>query len=82
MTVEVGFIISIVSISIAVAGFFINRKKDNKMDGYTMGRIEEKLENMNKKLDDLCSKYDGINKELDDKISKSMLEHEKRFHSK
>ena len=82
MTVEVGFIISIVSVSIAVASFFVNRIKDNKTNGYTMGRIEEKLENMDKKLDEICKKYDTIDRELDDRISKSILEHEKRFHSK
>ena len=39
MNVEVGLIISIVSITIAIASFMFGRKKENKTDGFELGQF-------------------------------------------
>ena len=69
----VGMIISIISVSIVI-------KKNNNNDGYFVGKVETKLDIIEKKLDELCQKYDRISNEIDEKIDEKIKQHIEMYH--
>lgn len=69
----VGMIISIISVSIVI-------KKNNNNDGYFVGKVETKLDIIEKKLDELCQKYDRLNNEIDEKIDEKIKQHIELYH--
>lgn len=76
--------ISIVSITIAVVTFIINRHKDTKMDAsnssYKQGQLDEKLKNILEKLDQIEKKLDLYDTEIDQRIEKAIEEHIAIYH--
>ncbi len=54
MTVELGVVISIVSVAIAVASFLFGRKKENKTDGFELGQFMRR----DKIRDKIYKRYD------------------------
>lgn len=83
---ELTIIISIVSITIAIASFVLNRKdksnQDTEKDSYKWGSIDEKLSNIEKTLAKIEDKLDSYDKEIDDKITTAMKHHINEFHKK
>lgn len=81
---EITIIISIVSITIAIASFVLNRKdksnQDTEKDSYKWGSIDEKLSNIEKTLTKIEDKLDSYDKEIDDKINIAMKHHVNEYH--
>ncbi len=81
---ELTIIISIVSITIAIASFVLNRKDksndETEKDSYKWGSIDEKLSNIEKTLAKIEDKLDTYDKEIDDKIDTAMKHHINEFH--
>lgn len=83
---DLTIIISITSITIAIASFVLSRKdksnKDTEKDSYKWGSIDEKLSNIEKTLSKIEDKLDSYDKEIDDKITTAMKHHINEFHKK
>lgn len=81
---ELTIIISIVSITIAIASFVLNRKdksnQETEKDSYKWGSIDEKLSNIEKTLAKIEDKLDSYDKEIDDKITTAMKHHINEYH--
>lgn len=81
---EITIIISIVSITIAIASFVLNRKdksnQETEKDSYKWGAIDQKLENIEKTLSKIEDKLDSYDREVDDKISIAMKHHINEYH--
>lgn len=81
---EITIIISIVSITIAIASFVLNRKdksnQETEKDSYKWGSIDEKLSNIEKTLTKIEDKLDSYDKEIDDKINIAMKHHVNEYH--
>lgn len=81
---ELATVISIISIALATATFFINRHKDTKTDAkdeaYKQGQLDEKLKHIFEKLDSIEKKLDVYDAEIDDRINKAMEEHIAIYH--
>lgn len=85
--------ISIISIIFVILTFFFNRNNDTKKDDkeekeeakntqYKWGVMETKLDNVSKQVDKILDKLDSTDKETDEKITKAIMDHERRFHNK
>ena len=83
---ELTIIISIVSITIAIASFVLNRKdksnQETEKDSYKWGAIDQKLENIEKTLSKIENKLDSYDREIEDKITIAMKHHINEFHKK
>ena len=81
---EITIIISIISITIAIASFVLSRKdksnQDTEKDSYKWGSIDEKLSNIEKTLAKIEDKLDSYDKEIDDKITVAMKHHINEYH--
>lgn len=81
---EITIIISIVSITIAIASFVLNRKdksnQETEKDSYKWGAIDQKLENIEKTLSKIENKLDSYDREIDDKITMAMKHHVNEYH--
>jgi len=80
MNVEVGLIISIVSIAIATASFLFNRKKENKTDGFELGQFMGEIKSEIKSIKDMIADIKADTKEFDNKIKDAMQEHIEIYH--
>ena len=80
MTVEVGLIISIISISIAIASFLLGRKKENKTDGFELGQFMGEIKSEIKYIKDMVTDIKSDTKEFDNKIKEAMQEHIEVYH--
>ncbi len=83
---ELTIIVSILSITIAIASFVLNRKdksnQETEKDSYKWGSIDEKLSNIEKTLSKIEDKLDSYDKEIDDKIIIAMKHHINEYHKK
>lgn len=86
MTVEIGAVISVVSLFIAVASFAFSRKKENKTDGFEMGsffgEIKSEIGNIKTMIEELKEQMKSMPKEIDTKITKAIHEHELHYDDK
>lgn len=77
--------ISIISIIMCIATFVRNGNKDIKHDSIEeatkWGRLEERLNNLEKQLDKVLDKLDGYDKEIDIKIEKAIEQHIAVYHN-
>ena len=80
MVIEIGSILSSISVLIAVITLIVNQKKmsnDNGMNlGKFMGEIRAEIKSINEKIDELKSDH----KEVDSKIKEAIIEHERIYH--
>ena len=76
--------ISIISIVFCIATFVRNGNKEIKRDSIEeatkWGRLEERLNNLEKQIDKVLSKLDGYDKEIDIKIEKALEQHIETWH--
>ena len=82
MTVELATIISVISILIAIATFWIARKKDTVADveknDSNLNTIKESLLKVNMKLDAVCSTTNETRTDIKS-MQKSITEYDKRL---
>lgn len=80
MQIDAGTGLSILSLIVCVATFFMNNKKSNKTDGIElgsfMGEMKAELTNIKNLIEEL--KHD--HKEVDNKIHEAIANHEAIFH--
>lgn len=76
--------ISIISIVFCISTFVRNGNKEIKRDSIEeaskWGRLEERLNNLEKQIDKVLSKLDGYDKEIDVKIEKALEQHIETWH--
>lgn len=81
---EIGIIISIVSITIAIASFVLSRKdkavKDAKENNLEL--INYRLDKLDENVQKILDKLESYDSEIDDKIDKAMKLHLEIYHSK
>jgi len=81
---ELTIIISIVSITIAIATFVLNRKdkavKDAKETNLEL--INYRLNELDKNVQKILDKLENYESEVDDKIQKAIKQHIEIYHSK
>ena len=81
---EITIIISIVSITIAIATFVLNRKdkavKDAKETNLEL--INYRLNELDKNVQKILDKLENYESEVDDKIQKAIKQHIEIYHSK
>lgn len=81
---EIGIIISIVSITIAIASFVLSRKdkavKDAKENNLEL--INYRLDKLDENVQKILDKLDAFDSEVDDKIQKAIKQHIEIYHSK
>lgn len=86
MTVELGVIISLISVILAVTSFVFARKKENKTDGFEMGsffgEIKSEIGNIKTMIEELKEQTKSMPKEIDSKISRAIHEHEIHYDDK
>ena len=86
MTVELGVIISLISVILAVTSFEFTRKKENKTDGFEMGsffgEIKSEIGNIKTMIEELKEQMKSMPKEIDSKISRAIHEHEIHYDDK
>lgn len=86
MTVELGVIISLISVILAVTSFVFARKKENKTDGFEMGsffgEIKSEIGNIKTMIEELKEQTKNMPKEIDSKISRAIHEHEIHYDDK
>lgn len=80
------FVISCVSIVISIVSFIRNGNKDIKQDiskdSYKWGKLDEKLNNLEKQVNKILDKLDTFEMEIDTKIEKALDNHIKQYHEK
>ena len=80
------FIISCISIVISIVSFIRNGNKDIKQDtsndSYKWGKLDEKLNNLEKQVNKILDKLDTFELEIDTKIEKALENHIKQYHEK
>lgn len=80
------FVISCVSIVISIVSFIRNGNKDIKQDiskdSYKWGKLDEKLNNLEKQVNKILDKLDTFEIEIDTKIEKALDNHIKQYHEK
>lgn len=80
------FVISIISAVISVVTFITNGKKDVKKDtsedSYKWGRLDERLNNLEKQVNKILDKLDTFEIEVDTKIEKAIENHVELYHKK
>ena len=78
--------ISIISIVFCIATFVRNGNKDIKRDSIEeaskWGRLEERLNNLEKQVNKILDKLDTFEIEIDTKIEKALENHIKQYHEK
>lgn len=78
------FVISCISIIISIITFIKNGNKDIKQDtsedSYKWGRLDERLNNLEKQVNKILDKLDTFEVEIDTKIQKEMENHIKMYH--
>lgn len=81
---EITIIISIVSITIAIATFVLNRKdkavKDAKETNLEL--INYRLNELDKNVQKILDKLENYESEVDDKIQKAIKQHIEIYHAK
>lgn len=82
MTVEIGAIISITSLAIAIASFLFARKKENKTDGFELGKFMGEMKSQIGSIKELIEELKKDNKEVDERMVKAIREHELRYDDK
>lgn len=80
MTVELGVIISIASLGIAIGSFLFNRKKENKTDGFELGQFMGEIKSEIKSIKDMVTDIKADTKEFDNKIKDALQEHVEVYH--
>lgn len=80
------FVISCISIIISIITFIKNSnkdvKKDTSEDSYKWGRLDERLNNLEKQVNKILDKLDTFELEIDTKIEKALDNHIKQYHEK
>ena len=80
------FVISCVSIVINIVSFIRNGNKDIKQDtskdSYKWGKLDEKLNNLEKQVNKILDKLDTYELEIDTKIENALDNHIKQYHEK
>lgn len=78
------FVISVINIILCVATFIKNGNKDIKQDtsqdSYKWGRLDERLNNLEKQVNKILDKLDTFELEVDTKIEKALDNHIKQYH--
>lgn len=77
---DINTILPIFSAALAGISLIMAAKKNNSNDGYFVGRVETKLETIEKKLDEMCKKYERISDEIYQKIDERLEHHIKEYH--
>lgn len=84
MTIELGILLSILSVSASIAFSLMNQKRSNKQEnekqGYTWGRLDEKLANIELSLNKIEEKLDNYDNEIDKRIEIALEHHIKEYH--
>lgn len=80
------FVISCTSIIINIITFIKNGnkevKQDTSKDSYKWGKLDEKLNNLEKQVNKILDKLDTFELEIDTKIEKAIEAHIKQYHEK
>ena len=82
MTVELGVIISVVSVGVAILSLVMNGKKANKNDGFELGNFMGEMKSEIKSIKSFIEELKRDNREVDEKIAKAIHEHEVHYDDK
>lgn len=82
MTIELGVGLSVISVLVAIASFAMNSKKNNKTDGFELGKFMGEMKSEIGSIKELIEELKRDNKEVDDKIIKAIREHEIHYDDK
>lgn len=84
MELTVATIISILSITFAIITFALNRKdkavKDGQDSSSSLKLLEYRLNEVDRKLNELLSKLDRYDDEIDKRVEKAIFVHIKEYH--
>lgn len=83
---ELTIAISIISVTIAVSSFVLNRKdksnKDVEDESYKRGILDQQLKDIMAKLEKIERKLDNYDTEIDNKLEKALKQHIDQFHKR
>ena len=82
MTLDIGVVLSIISVIVAVSSLLMNNKKTNKTDGFELGKFMGEMKSEIGSIKELIEELKKDNKEVDDKIIKAIREHEIHYDDK
>lgn len=82
MTIEIGIIISLISILITAASFIIAQKKSGKDDGMKLGTFMGEIRTEISNIKEMITELKNDHKEVDEKIDKAINDHIKAYHKK
>jgi len=84
MSIELGLLIAILGFVMSVIVNYLNQKRiskqDNEKQGYSWGKLDEKLANIEKSLNKIEVKLDSYDREIDTKIDIALQHHIKEYH--
>lgn len=87
MELNIGLIISIISVIIAVSSFVINRKdksneetKEEQKQFSKHDLIEYRLEKIEQNIEKILNKLDFYDKEIEEKVEKAIAVHVANYH--
>lgn len=86
MELTIATAISIISVTIAVVTFSLNRKdksnKDTEDASYKRGLLDQQLKDIFSKLEKIERKLDNYDTEIDTKLEKALKQHIDQFHKR
>lgn len=84
MSIELGLLIAFLGFVMSVIVNYLNQKRITKQDsekqGYSWGKLDEKLANIEKSLNKIEVKLDNYDIEIDKKIEIALQHHIKEYH--
>lgn len=80
MTIEMGLVLAGIAGIIGVLTYFSKKEQSDEHKGYRAGVIEEKLNNIEKKIDELCKTQEAMSKKVEDTIDTKIELHIQAYH--
>lgn len=86
MELTIAAAISIISVTLTIITFALNRKdksnKDVEDESYKRGILDQQLKDIMAKLEKIERKLDNYDTEIDNKLEKALKQHIEQFHKR
>lgn len=86
MELTIAAAISIISVTLTIITFALNRKdksnKDVEEENYRKGQVDQKLKDIFDKLEKIERKLDNYDTEIDTKLEKAIKQHIEQYHKR
>lgn len=86
MELTIAAAISIISVTLTIITFALNRKdksnKDVEEENYRKGQVDQKLKDIFDKLEKIERKLDNYDTEIDTKLEKAIRQHIEQYHKR